>query len=71
MLAVKLPKTIERRLKALARKSGRDPASLASQAIVTFIDELEDAHLAQARALKNRQAIPLAELAQLLRLDHA
>ena len=62
MLAIRLPETIEERLNALANETGRTKTALAREAIVEFIDDLEDYYLAEARARKNRKTIPLAEV---------
>jgi RHH-type rel operon transcriptional repressor/antitoxin RelB len=62
MLAIRLPKDIEDRLSQLALESGLTKTALARKAILEFIDELEDYHLAEARARKNRKVISLAEV---------
>jgi RHH-type transcriptional regulator, rel operon repressor / antitoxin RelB len=62
MLAIRLPAEIETRLNALAAESGRTKTALAREAILEFIDDLEDYYLAEARARKNRKTIPLAEV---------
>jgi RHH-type rel operon transcriptional repressor/antitoxin RelB len=49
MLALRLPPDIEARLDALAGKTGRTKTRLARDAIIDYIGELEDLHLAQAR----------------------
>jgi len=62
MLAIRLPEEIERRLNALANETGRTKTALAREAILEFIDDLEDYYLAEARARKNRKTIPLADV---------
>jgi RHH-type rel operon transcriptional repressor/antitoxin RelB len=62
MLAIRLPDTIEERLNNLAAETGRTKTALAREAIVEFIDDLEDYYLAEARARLNRKTIPLAEV---------
>lgn len=57
MLAIRLPEPIEQRLNALAR-----------EAILEFIDDLEDYYLAEARARKNRKTIPLDDVERQLGL---
>jgi mRNA interferase RelE/StbE len=59
MLAIRLPEPIELRLAALAETTGRTKTTLAREAILEFIDDLEDFYLAEARARKNRKTIPL------------
>ena len=49
MLALRLPEDLEARLDALARKTGRTKSYYAREAIVEFIDDLEDLYLAQKR----------------------
>ena len=68
MLAIRLPDTIEERLNTLAVETGRTKTALAREAIVEFIDDLEDYYLAEARARRNRKTIPLAEVERKLGL---
>jgi len=62
MLAIRLPEAIEERLDALANETGRTKTALAREAILEYIDDLEDFYLAEARARRNRKTIPLAEV---------
>jgi RHH-type transcriptional regulator, rel operon repressor / antitoxin RelB len=50
MLALRLPEDLEARLDALARKTGRTKSFYAREAIVEYIDDLEDLYLAQKRS---------------------
>ena len=50
MLALRLPPDIEARLDALAKKTGRTKSQYAREAIVEYIDDLEDLYLAQKRS---------------------
>ena len=68
MLAIRLPDSIEERLNTLAAKTGRTKTALAREAIVEYIDDLEDYYLAEARARLNRKTIPLAEVRRKLGL---
>lgn len=68
MLAIRLPDSIEERLNTLASETGRTKTALAREAIVEFIDDLEDYYLAEARARLNRKTIPLAEVERKLGL---
>ena len=68
MLAIRLPETIEERLESLARETGRTKSSLVREAIVEYIDDLEDLYLAEARARRNRRTIPLDEVERTLGL---
>jgi RHH-type rel operon transcriptional repressor/antitoxin RelB len=69
MLAIRLPQDIEDRLAALAAETGRTKTTLAREAILEHIDDLEDYYLAEARARKNRKTIPLADVEKQLGLD--
>ena len=62
MLAIRLPETIEERLNVLANETGRTKTALAREAILEYIDDLEDFYLAEARARRNRKTIPLDEV---------
>ncbi len=62
MLAIRLPEPIESRLANLATATGRTKTSLAREAILEYIEDLEDLHLALARARKNRKSIPLGDV---------
>src|SRR5574340_314045 len=62
MLAIRLPESIEARLNALAQETGRAKSTLAREAILEYIDDLEDYYLAEARARRNRNTIPLADV---------
>ncbi|MDP1650197.1 MAG: DUF6290 family protein [Rubrivivax sp.] len=62
MLAIRLPDAIEKRLASLATETGRTKTALAREAILEYIDDLEDSYLAEARARLNRRTIPLEEV---------
>ena len=62
MLAIRLPDAIEERLTSLAAESGRTKTALAREAILEYIDDLEDYGLAEPRARLNRKTIPLEEV---------
>jgi len=68
MLAIRLPQSIEDRLNALAEETGRTKTTLAREAILEYIDDLEDYYLAEARARKNRKTIPLDDVERQLGL---
>jgi RHH-type transcriptional regulator, rel operon repressor / antitoxin RelB len=69
MLAIRLPDAIESRLAALAEESGRTKTTLAREAILEYIDDLEDFYLAEARARKGRKTISLEQLERELGLE--
>jgi len=62
MLALRLPPEIEKRLDELAKKTGRSKSFYAREAILSHLDELEDAYLALERLRAGRKPIPLEEL---------
>ena len=68
MLALRLPRKTEARLKALARKTGRTKSHYARQAIQEFLDEEEDYLLAVSRLERKRPGIPLEEVERRLGL---
>ena len=49
MLAIRLPDDIESRLKALAKATGRSKTYYAREAILKYLDELEDIYMAEKR----------------------
>ena len=71
MLAVRLPYETERRLEALARRTGRTKTFYAREAIEAHLDDLEDFYLAEERMkdFRSADAIPLAALKAELGLD--
>jgi RHH-type transcriptional regulator, rel operon repressor / antitoxin RelB len=62
MLAIRLPDAIEKRLSSLAAETGRTKTALAREAILEYIDDLEDLYLAESRARQNRKTISLADV---------
>lgn len=71
MLAVRLNEATERRLEALAERTGRTKTFYARAAIEAHLDDLEDFYLAEERLKDFREgdAIPLATLKAELGLD--
>jgi RHH-type transcriptional regulator, rel operon repressor / antitoxin RelB len=62
MLALRLPPKIEKRLDALARKTGRTKSFYAREAILRHIEDLEDYHLAQRRLARGGERVTLEDL---------
>ena len=66
MLAIRLPVEIEKRLDALAKATGRTKTFYAREAILEYLDELEDIYLAEKRLEDIRagraQTVPLEEV---------
>jgi RHH-type rel operon transcriptional repressor/antitoxin RelB len=66
MLALRLPPDIENRLDALSRRTGRSKSYYAREAILEYLDDLEDIYLAEQRLADLRagrsDAVPLSEV---------
>ena len=62
MLALRLPPDIEKRLAALAKKTGRSKSFYAREAILTHLEDLEDAYLAMKALEEGGERIPLEEI---------
>lgn len=55
MLAIRLPSEIENRLESLAKATGRSKTFYAREAILSHLDDLEDAYLAEQRLVAVKQ----------------
>jgi RHH-type transcriptional regulator, rel operon repressor / antitoxin RelB len=62
MLALRLPPDIEKRLAALAKKTGRSKSFYAREAILEHLDDLEDGYLALKALDEGGEPIPLEEV---------
>jgi RHH-type rel operon transcriptional repressor/antitoxin RelB len=62
MLALRLPDDIEKRLDALAIRTGRTKSYYARQAILRHLDEIEDGYLALDRLERRAPRVTLEEL---------
>ena len=72
MLALRLPKEIENRLAALAKNTGRTKSYYARRAILTYMEDLEDAAIAEERLNDpNAEWLSLEEVYAQLELDKA
>jgi len=69
MLAIRLPKDIEKRLEELAKRTNRTKTFYARQAILEYLGDLEDYYLAVERIEENLPSIPLDEVERQLGLD--
>ena len=73
MLALRLPPEIEERLDALAKATGRTKSYYAREAILHYIDDLEDVYLAEQRVESLRagrsSTVPLSDLMKRYGLD--
>lgn len=54
MIAVRLPEEIEQRLDALAKATGRSKSYYVREAILEYLDDLEDLYLAEQRLIELR-----------------
>lgn len=72
MLAIRLPPEIEERLDKLARRTGRTKTYYAREAILEYLDDLEDVHLAERRygalLAGKSSSVPLEEVERALGL---
>lgn len=64
MLAIRLPEEIEKRLEKLAKKTGRTKSYYVRQAILEYLEDMEDYYLAEERLKSFNEAntIPLEEI---------
>ncbi|MGH8476687.1 MAG: type II toxin-antitoxin system RelB family antitoxin [Methylococcales bacterium] len=66
MLAIRLPKDLEKRLDTLAKLTGRTKSFYAREAIEKHLNDLEDIYLAEQRLTEIRagktQTIPIEEV---------
>ena len=69
MLAIRLPKDIESRLATLAAKTGRTKTFYAKEAILEYMDDMEDKYLAINRLENPSKRWSLDDLEQDLDLD--
>jgi RHH-type rel operon transcriptional repressor/antitoxin RelB len=69
MLAIRLPKDIEKRLTALAKRTGRTKTFYAREAILTHLEDMEDAYIAMKRLKKPGRIISMEDLVKELGLE--
>jgi RHH-type transcriptional regulator, rel operon repressor / antitoxin RelB len=62
MLALRLPPDIEKRLANIAKKTGRSKSFYAREAILTHLEDLEDAYLAKKALEEGGERIPLEDV---------
>jgi RHH-type rel operon transcriptional repressor/antitoxin RelB len=62
MLALRLPREIEKRLSSLAKKTGRTKSFYAREAILRHIEDIEDFHLANKRLKRGGNRVSLETL---------
>ena len=69
MLALRLPPEIEARLADLAKRTGQSKSTLAKEAMLMHLDELEDAYLALERRQAGEEPVPWEEVKRELASD--
>jgi len=73
MLAIRLPEKIEKRLARLAKQTGRTKTYYAREAILQYLDDLEDIYFAQKEleAIRSGRSktIPLEKVMRLYGLE--
>lgn len=64
MLAIRLPDEIEKRLEKLAKKTWRTKSYYVRQAILEYLEDMEDYYLAEERlkSFNEAKTIPLEEI---------
>lgn len=62
MLALRLTPAIEKRLTALAKKTGRTKSFYAREAIMRHLEDIEDYHLASRRLARRGKRVSLDQL---------
>jgi len=62
MLALRLPPDIEERLDNLAKRTGRSKSFYAREAILSYLEDLEDAYLGLQRLEANEERISLEDI---------
>ncbi len=67
MLAIRLPKELEKRLESLSKRTGRSKSYYAREAIIEHIEELEDIYLAEKELLKIRKGAPTQSLEKVMK----
>ena len=70
MLAIRIPQDIENRLQRLAQKTGRTKTYYAREALLRFLEDMEDEYLALSRLEISTKRWTQEELEQKVDLAH-
>lgn len=70
MLAIRLPDNIEKRLTHLAKVTGRTKTFYAREAIMQYLDDLEDEYMSVERLHHPGKRLSHAEVEKEFDLDH-
>lgn len=69
MLSLRLSNEVETRLAQLAKTTGRTKTFYAKEAILKYLDEMEDTYIALDRLEKSAKHVSLADVEKALGLD--
>jgi RHH-type transcriptional regulator, rel operon repressor / antitoxin RelB len=69
MIAIRLPEEIDDRLTALAKRTGRTKTFYAREAILRFIEDMEDSYVALERLQKPGRRLTMEEVERELGVD--
>jgi RHH-type transcriptional regulator, rel operon repressor / antitoxin RelB len=73
MLAIRLPKELEDRLADMAKKTGRTKTFYAKEAILNYLEDLEDAYIAEKAwdefEKSGKKTIPFSEVLKRYGMD--
>ena len=69
MIAIRLPAEIDERLTALAKRTGRTKTYYAREAILRFIDDMEDSYIAIERLEHPGRRFSMEEAAKKLKAN--
>ena len=70
MLSIRLEPGVEKRLAALAKRTGRTKSSHVRELIENNIEDLEDRYLAEARLERRRPSMTSQQVRKQLGLEH-
>jgi RHH-type rel operon transcriptional repressor/antitoxin RelB len=62
MHAVKLPENAENRLESMAKRTGKSKSSIVREAVLGYLDDIEDYYIAAKRAKSGAPSYPIAEI---------
>jgi len=62
MHGVRLPEKAESRLESMARRTGKTKSSIVREAILGYLDDVEDYYVAAKRAKSGAPSHPIAEV---------
>jgi predicted DNA-binding protein len=69
MATIVVPEKLKKRIQELAKENGMSEQAFVEEAILSFLEDIEDAQLAMERLEAGEEPIPLAEAKKMLGLD--